>query len=207
MRYVLEIEKRVDNISEKTAALIGNDFIDLTSEKIISEEQDENIVFKNVLNNNETFNEAFSINIFDTERSEILNTEFEYEDNLKTALLFYCVKQEIPFSTVLSFKTTMNIVSKEEKSIDKAFRNFNQDDIISFAKNQIEQGSSVYTANNRIYLLSRLVKELHEFAGEYLPESKKVYDETFINIFLKTTKNYATQEYGKIGRASCRERV
>ena len=52
MRYVLEIEKRVDNISEKTAALIGNDFIDLTSEKIISEEQDENIVFKNVLNNN-----------------------------------------------------------------------------------------------------------------------------------------------------------
>ena len=196
MRYVLEIEKRVDNISEKTAALIGNDFIDLTSEKIISEEQDENIVFKNVLNNNETFNEAFSINIFDTERSEILNTEFEYEDNLKTALLFYCVKQEVPFSTVLSFKTTMNIVSKEEKSIDKAFRNFNQDDIISFAKNQIEQGSSVYTANNRIYLLSRLVKELHEFAGEYLPESKKVYDETFINIFLKTTKNYATQEYG-----------
>ena len=196
MRYVLEIEKRVDNISEKTAALIGNDFIDLTSEKIISEEQDENIVFKNVLNNNETFNEAFSINIFDTERSEILNTEFEYEDNLKTALLFYCVKQEIPFSTVLSFKTTMNIVSKEEKSIDKAFRNFNQDDIISFAKNQIEQGSSVYTANNRIYLLSRLVKELHEFAGEYLPESKKVYDETFINIFLNATKNYATQEYG-----------
>ncbi|QDK49518.1 hypothetical protein DPH67_10660 (plasmid) [Limosilactobacillus reuteri] len=202
MRYVLEIEKRVDNISEKTAALIGNDFIDLTSEKIISEEQDENIVFKNVLNNNETFNEAFSINIFDTERSEILNTEFEYEDNLKTALLFYCVKQEIPFSTVLSFKTTMNIVSKEEKSIDKAFRNFNQDDIISFAKNQIEQGSSVYTANNRIYLLSRLVKELHEFAGEYLPESKKVYDETFINIFLKTTKNYATQEYGNTALAN-----
>ena len=202
MRYVLEIEKRVDNISEKTAALIGNDFIDLTSEKIISEEQDENIVFKNVLNNNETFNEAFSINIFDTERSEILNTEFEYEDNLKTALLFYCVKQEIPFSTVLSFKTTMNIVSKEEKSIDKAFRNFNQDDIISFAKNQIKQGSSVYTANNRIYLLSRLVKELHEFAGEYLPESKKVYDETFINIFLKTTKNYATQEYGNTAMAN-----
>lgn len=202
MRYVLEIEKRVDNISEKTAALIGNDFIDLTSEKIISEEQDENIVFKNVLNNNETFNEAFSINIFDTERSEILNTEFEYEDNLKTALLFYCVKQEIPFSTVLSFKTTMNIVSKEEKSIDKAFRNFNQDDIISFAKSQIEQGSSVYTANNRIYLLSRLVKELHEFAGEYLPESKKVYDETFINIFLKTTKNYATQEYGNTALAN-----
>lgn len=202
MRYVLEIEKRVDNISEKTATLIGNDFIDLTSEKIISEEQDENIVFKNVLNNNETFNEAFSINIFDTERSEILNTEFEYEDNLKTALLFYCVKQEIPFSTVLSFKTTMNIVSKEEKSIDKAFRNFNQDDIISFAKNQIEQGSSVYTANNRIYLLSRLVKELHEFAGEYLPESKKVYDETFINIFLKTTKNYATQEYGNTAMAN-----
>lgn len=202
MRYVLEIEKRVDNISEKTAALIGNDFIDLTSEKIISEEQDENIVFKNVLNNNETFNEAFSINIFDTERSEILNTEFEYEDNLKTALLFYCVEQEIPFSTVLSFKTTMNIVSKEEKSIDKAFRNFNQDDIISFAKNQIEQGSSVYTANNRIYLLSRLVKELHEFAGEYLPESKKVYDETFINIFLKTTKNYATQEYGNTAMAN-----
>lgn len=202
MRYVLEIEKRVDNISEKTAALIGNDFIDLTSEKFISEEQDENIVFKNVLNNNETFNEAFSINIFDTERSEILNTEFEYEDNLKTALLFYCVKQEIPFSTVLSFKTTMNIVSKEEKSIDKAFRNFNQDDIISFAKNQIEQGSSVYTANNRIYLLSRLVKELHEFAGEYLPESKKVYDETFINIFLKTTKNYATQEYGNTALAN-----
>ena len=202
MRYVLEIEKRVDNISEKTAALIGNDFIDLTSEKIISEEQDENIVFKNVLNNNETFNEAFSINIFDTERSEILNTEFEYEDNLKTALLFYCVKQEIPFSTVLSFKTTMNIVSKEEKSIDKAFRNFNQDDIISFAKNQIEQGSSVYTANNRIYLLSRLVKELHDFAGEYLPESKKVYDETFINIFLKTTKNYATQEYGNTAMAN-----
>ncbi|WP_231117490.1 hypothetical protein [Limosilactobacillus reuteri] len=198
----MEIEKRVDNISEKTAALIGNDFIDLTSEKIISEEQDENIVFKNVLNNNETFNEAFSINIFDTERSEILNTEFEYEDNLKTALLFYCVKQEIPFSTVLSFKTTMNIVSKEEKSIDKAFRNFNQDDIISFAKNQIEQGSSVYTANNRIYLLSRLVKELHEFAGEYLPESKKVYDETFINIFLKTTKNYATQEYGNTALAN-----
>ena len=202
MRYVLEIEKRVDNISEKTAALIGNDFIDLTSEKNISEEQDEDIVFKNVLNNNETFNEAFSINIFDTERSEILNTEFEYEDNLKTALLFYCVKQEIPFSTVLSFKTTMNIVSKEEKSIDKAFRNFNQDDIISFAKNQIEQGSSVYTANNRIYLLSRLVKELHEFAGEYLPESKKVYDETFINIFLKTTKNYATQEYGNTAMAN-----
>ena len=202
MRYVLEIEKRVDNISEKTAALIGNDFIDLTSEKIIYEEQDENIVFKNVLNNNETFNEAFSINIFDTERSEILNTEFEYEDNLKTALLFYCVKQEIPFSTVLSLKTTMNIVSKEEKSIDKAFRNFNQDDIISFAKNQIEQGSSVYTANNRIYLLSRLVKELHEFAGEYLPESKKVYDETFINIFLKTTKNYATQEYGNTAMAN-----
>lgn len=202
MRYVLEIEKRVDNISEKTAALIGNDFIDLTSEKFISEEQDENIVFKNVLNNNETFNEAFSINIFDTERSEILNNEFEYEDNLKTALLFYCVKQEIPFSTVLSFKTTMNIVSKEEKSIDKAFRNFNQDDIISFAKNQIEQGSSVYTANNRIYLLSRLVKELHEFAGEYLPESKKVYDETFINIFLKTTKNYATQEYGNTALAN-----
>lgn len=202
MRYVLEIEKRVDNISEKTAALIGNDFIDLTSEKIISEEQDENIVFKNVLNNNETFNKAFSINIFNTERSEILNTEFEYEDNLKTALLFYCVKQEIPFSTVLSFKTTMNIVSKEEKSIDKAFRNFNQDDIISFAKNQIEQGSSVYTANNRIYLLSRLVKELHEFAGEYLPESKKVYDETFINIFLKTTKNYATQEYGNTALAN-----
>ena len=196
MRYVLEIEKRVDNISEKTAALIGNDFIDLTSEKIISEEQDENIVFKNVLNNNETFNEAFSINIFDTERSEILNTEFEYEDNLKTALLFYCVKQEIPFSTVLSFKTTMNIVSKEEKSIDKAFRNFNQDDIISFAKRQIEQGSSVYTANNRIYLLARLTKGLHEFAGEYLPESKQVYDETFINIFLNATKNYATQEYG-----------
>lgn len=202
MRYVLEIEKRVDNISEKTAALIGNDFIDLTSEKIISEEQDENIVFTNALNNNETFNKAFSINIFDTERSEILNTEFEYEDNLKTALLFYCVKQEIPFSTVLSFKTTMNIVSKEEKSIDKAFRNFNQDDIISFAKNQIEQGSSVYTANNRIYLLSRLVKELHEFAGEYLPESKKVYDETFINIFLKTTKNYATQEYGNTALAN-----
>ncbi|UNL37139.1 hypothetical protein G8B26_07320, partial [Limosilactobacillus reuteri] len=149
MRYVLGIEKKVDNISGKTTALIGNDFIDLTSEKIISEEQDEDIVFKNVLNNNETFNEAFSINIFDTERSEILNTEFEYEDNLKTALLFYCVKQEIPFSTVLSFKTTMNIVSKEEKSIDKAFRNFNQDDIISFAKSQIEQGSSVYTANNR----------------------------------------------------------
>lgn len=202
MRYVLEIEKKVDNISEKTTALIGNDFIDLTSEKIISEEEDENIVFKNVLNNNETFNETFSINIFDTERSEILNTEFEYEDNLKTALLFYCVKQEIPFSTVLSFKTTMNIVSKEEKSIDKAFRNFNQDDIISFAKNQIEQGSSVYTANNRIYLLSRLVKELHEFAGEYLPESKKVYDETFINIFLKTTKNYATQEYGNTALAN-----
>lgn len=202
MRYVLEIEKKVDNISKKTTALIGNDFIDSTSEKIISEEQDENIVFKNVLNNNETFNEAFSINIFDTERSEILNTEFEYEDNLKTALLFYCVKQEIPFSTVLSFKTTMNIVSKEEKSIDKAFRNFNQDDIISFAKNQIEQGSSVYTANNRIYLLSRLVKELHEFAGEYLPESKKVYDETFINIFLKTTKNYATQEYGNTALAN-----
>lgn len=196
MRYVLEIEKRVDNISEKTAALIGNDFIDLTSEKFISEEQDENIVFENVLNNNETFNEAFSINIFDTERSEILNTEFEYEDNLKTALLFYCVKQEIPFSTVLSFKTTMNIVSKEEKSIDKAFRNFNQDDIISFAKRQIEQGSSVYTANNRIYLLARLTKGLHEFAGEYLPESKQVYDETFINIFLNATKNYATQEYG-----------
>ena len=105
MRYVLEIEKRVDNISEKTAALIGNDFIDLTSEKIISEEQDENIVFKNVLNNNETFNEAFSINIFDTERSEILNTEFEYEDNLKTALLFYCVKQEIPFFS--TFFTTL----------------------------------------------------------------------------------------------------
>ena len=81
MRYVLEIEKKVDNISEKTTALIGNDFIDLTSEKIISEEQDEDIVFKNVLNNNETFNEAFSINIFDTERSEILNTEFEYEDS------------------------------------------------------------------------------------------------------------------------------
>lgn len=202
MRYVLEIEKKVDNISEKTTALIGNDFIDLTSEKIISEEEDENIVFKNVLNNNETFNETFSINIFDTERSEILNTEFEYEDNLKTALLFYCVKQEIPFSTVLSFKTTMNIVSKEEKSIDKAFRNFNQDDIISFAKKQIEQGSSVYTANNRIYLLSRLVKELHEFAGEYLPESKKVYDETFINIFLKTTKNYATQEYGNTALAN-----
>lgn len=202
MRYVLEIEKKVDNISEKTTALIGNDFIDLTSEKIISEEDDENIVFKNVLNNNETFNETFSTNIFDTERSEILNTEFEYEDNLKTALLFYCVKQEIPFSTVLSFKTTMNIVSKEEKSIDKAFRNFNQDDIISFAKNQIEQGSSVYTANNRIYLLSRLVKELHEFAGEYLPESKKVYDETFINIFLKTTKNYATQEYGNTAMAN-----
>jgi len=202
MRYVLGIEKKVDNISGKTTALIGNDFIDLTSEKIISEEQDEDIVFKNVLNNNETFNEAFSINIFDTERSEILNTEFEYEDNLKTALLFYCVKQEIPFSTVLSFKTTMNIVSKEEKSIDKAFRNFNQDDIISFAKNQIEQGSSVYTANNRIYLLSRLVKELHEFAGEYLPESKKVYDETFINIFLKTTKNYATQEYGNTALAN-----
>ncbi|OYS81586.1 hypothetical protein CBG14_11025, partial [Limosilactobacillus reuteri] len=199
---VLEIEKKVDNISGKTTVLIGNDFIDLTSEKIISEEQDENIVFQNVLNNNETFNEAFSINIFDTERSEILNTEFEYEDNLKTALLFYCVKQEIPFSTVLSFKTTMNIVSKEEKSIDKAFRNFNQDDIISFAKNQIEQGSSVYTANNRIYLLSRLVKELHEFAGEYLPESKKVYDETFINIFLKTTKNYATQEYGNTALAN-----
>ncbi|MDC6077544.1 hypothetical protein PPJ95_08255 [Limosilactobacillus reuteri] len=198
----MEIEKKVDNISKKTTALIGNDFIDSTSEKIISEEQDENIVFKNVLNNNETFNEAFSINIFDTERSEILNTEFEYEDNLKTALLFYCVKQEIPFSTVLSFKTTMNIVSKEEKSIDKAFRNFNQDDIISFAKNQIEQGSSVYTANNRIYLLSRLVKELHEFAGEYLPESKKVYDETFINIFLKTTKNYATQEYGNTALAN-----
>lgn len=196
MRYVLGIEKKVDNISGKTTALIGNDFIDLTSEKIISEEQDEDIVFKNVLNNNETFNEAFSINIFDTERSEILNTEFEYEDNLKTALLFYCVKQEIPFSTVLSFKTTMNIVSKEEKSIDKAFRNFNQDDIISFAKSQIEQGSSVYTANNRIYLLSRLIKELHEFAGEYLPESKQVYDETFINIFLNATKNYATQEYG-----------
>lgn len=202
MRYVLGIEKKVDNISGKTTALIGNDFIDLTSEKIISEEQDEDIVFKNVLNNNETFNEALSINIFDTERSEILNTEFEYEDNLKTALLFYCVKQEIPFSTVLSFKTTMNIVSKEEKSIDKAFRNFNQDDIISFAKNQIEQGSSVYTANNRIYLLSRLVKELHEFAGEYLPESKKVYDETFINIFLKTTKNYATQEYGNTALAN-----
>lgn len=202
MRYVLEIEKRVNNMSEKTATLIGNDFIDLTSEKIISEEQDENIVLKNVLNNNETFNEAFSINIFDTERSEILNTEFEYEDNLKTALLFYCVEQEIPFSTVLSFKTTMNIVSKEEKLIDKAFRNFNQDDIISFAKNQIEQGSSVYTANNRIYLLSRLVKELHEFAGEYLPESKKVYDETFINIFLKTTKNYATQEYGNTAMAN-----
>lgn len=202
MRYVLGIEKKVDNISGKTTALIGNDFIDLTSEKIISEEEDENIVFKNVLNNNETFNETFSINIFDTERSEILNTEFEYEDNLKTALLFYCVKQEIPFSTVLSFKTTMNIVSKEEKSIDKAFRNFNQDDIISFAKNQIEQGSSVYTANNRIYLLSRLVKELHEFAGEYLPESKKVYDETFINIFLKTTKNYATQEYGNTALAN-----
>ncbi|WP_323068343.1 hypothetical protein, partial [Limosilactobacillus reuteri] len=118
------------------------------------------------------------------------------------ALLFYCVKQEIPFSTVLSFKTTMNIVSKEEKSIDKAFRNFNQDDIISFAKSQIEQGSSVYTANNRIYLLSRLIKELHEFAGEYLPESKKVYDETFINIFLKTTKNYATQEYGNTALAN-----
>lgn len=202
MRYVLGIEKKVDNISGKTTALIGNDFIDLTSEKIISEEQDEDIVFKNVLNNNETFNEAFSINIFDTERSEILNTEFEYEDNLKTALLFYCVKQEIPFSTVLSFKTTMNIVSKEEKSIDKAFRNFNQDDIISFAKSQIEQGSSVYTANNRIYLLSRLIKELHEFAGEYLPESKKVYDETFINIFLKTTKNYATQEYGNTALAN-----
>ncbi|MFS8177887.1 hypothetical protein RM023_10935 [Limosilactobacillus reuteri] len=198
----MEIEKKVDNISGKTTALIGNDFIDLTSEKIISEEQDEDIVFKNVLNNNETFNEAFLINIFDTKRSEILNTEFEYEDNLKTALLFYCVKQEIPFSTVLSFKTTMNIVSKEEKSIDKAFRNFNQDDIISFAKNQIEQGSSVYTANNRIYLLSRLVKELHEFAGEYLPESKKVYDETFINIFLKTTKNYATQEYGNTALAN-----
>ncbi len=202
MRYVLEIEKKVDNISRKTTALIGNDFIDLTSEKIISEEQDEKIIFKNVLNNNDTFNEDFSINIFDTEKSEILNTEFEYEDNLKTALLFYCVKQEIPFSTVLSFKTTMNIVSKEEKSIDKAFRNFNQDDIISFAKNQIEQGSSVYTANNRIYLLSRLVKELHEFAGEYLPESKKVYDETFINIFLKTTKNYATQEYGNTALAN-----
>lgn len=196
MRYVLEIEKRVDNISEKTAALIGNDFIDLTSEKIISEEQDENIVFKNVLNNNETFNEAFSINIFDTERSEILNTEFEYEDNLKTALLFYCVEQEIPFSTVLSFKTTMNIVSKEEKSIDKAFRNFNQKEVVAFAKRQIEQGSSVYTANNRIYLLARLTKGLHEFAGEYLPESKQVYDETFINIFLNATKNYATQEYG-----------
>lgn len=202
MRYVLEIEKKVDNISRKTTALIGNDFIDLTSEKIISEEQDEKIIFKNVLNNNDTFNEDFSINIFDTEKSEILNTEFEYEDNLKTALLFYCVKQEIPFSTVLSFKTTMNIVSKEEKSIDKAFRNFNQDDIINFAKNQIEQGSSVYTANNRIYLLSRLVKELHEFAGEYLPESKKVYDETFINIFLKTTKNYATQEYGNTALAN-----
>ncbi|NMV51743.1 hypothetical protein FOL85_00970 [Lactobacillus reuteri] len=202
MRYVLAIEKKVDNILGKTTALIGNDFIDLTSEKIISEEQDENIVFKNVLNNNETFNEAFSINIFDTERSEILNTEFEYEDNLKTALLFYCIKQEIPFSTVLSFKTTMNIVSKEEKSIDKAFRNFNQDDIISFAKSQIEQGASVYTANNRIYLLSRLVKELHEFAGEYLPESKKVYDETFINIFLKTTKSYATQEYGNTALAN-----
>ncbi|WP_238594808.1 hypothetical protein [Limosilactobacillus reuteri] len=198
----MEIEKKVDNISRKTTALIGNDFIDLTSEKIISEEQDEKIIFKNVLNNNDTFNEDFSINIFDTEKSEILNTEFEYEDNLKTALLFYCVKQEIPFSTVLSFKTTMNIVSKEEKSIDKAFRNFNQDDIISFAKNQIEQGSSVYTANNRIYLLSRLVKELHEFAGEYLPESKKVYDETFINIFLKTTKNYATQEYGNTALAN-----
>lgn len=202
MRYVLEIEKKVDNISGKTTALIGNDFIDLTSEKIISEEQDENIVFKNVLNSNEAFNESFSINIVDTERSKILNTEFEYEDNLKTALLFYCVKQEIPFSTVLSFKTTMNIVSKEEKSIDKAFYNFNQNDIISFAKNQIEQGSSVYTANNRIYLLSRLIKELHEFAGEYLPESKKVYDETFINIFLKTTKNYATQEYGNTALAN-----
>lgn len=196
MRYVLEIEKRVDNISEKTAALIGNDFIDLTSEKIISEEQDENIVFKNVLNNNETFNEVFSINIFDTERSEILNTEFEYESNLKTALLFYCLKQDVPYSTILSFKTTMNIVSKEERDLNKAFRNFSQKEVVAFAKRQIEQGSSVYTANNRIYLLARLTKGLHEFAGEYLPESKQVYDETFINIFLNATKNYATQEYG-----------
>lgn len=196
MRYVLEIEKRVDNISEKTAALIGNDFIDLTSEKIISEEQDENIVFKNVLNNNETFNEDFSINIFDTESSEILNTEFEYESNLKTALLFYCLKQDVPYSTILSFKTTMNIVSKEERDLNKAFRNFSQKEVVAFAKRQIEQGSSVYTANNRIYLLARLTKGLHEFAGEYLPESKQVYDETFINIFLNATKNYATQEYG-----------
>ena len=196
MRYVLEIEKRVDNISEKTAALIGNDFIDLTSEKIISEEQDENIVFKNVLNNNETFNEVFSINIFDTERSEILNTEFEYESNLKTALLFYCLKQDVPYSTILSFKTTMNIVSKEERDLNKAFRNFSQKEVVAFAKRQIEQGSSVYTANNRLYLLARLTKGLHEFAGEYLPESKQVYDETFINIFLNATKNYATQEYG-----------
>lgn len=202
MHYTLEINKKVDNILEQAKPLVDNKIIDekelmhLASQQIISEEKDENIILKIVLSNADVFNEVFSINIFDTERSEILNTEFEYEDNLKTALLFYCVKQEIPFSTVLSFKTTMNIVSKEEKSIDKAFRNFNQDDIISFAKNQIEQGSSVYTANNRIYLLSRLVKELHEFAGEYLPESKKVYDETFINIFLKTTKNYATQEYG-----------
>ena len=77
MRYVLEIEKKVDNISGKTTALIGNDFIDLTSEKIISEEQDEDIVFKNVLNNNETFNEAFLINIFDTKRSEILNSNMK----------------------------------------------------------------------------------------------------------------------------------
>ena len=94
------------------------------------------------------------------------------------------------------FKTTMNIVSKEERDLNKAFRNFSQKEVVAFAKRQIEQGSSVYTANNRIYLLARLTKGLHEFAGEYLPESKQVYDETFINIFLNATKNYATQEYG-----------
>lgn len=202
MRYALEIDKKVDDILEQAKPLIDNKIIDekelmhLASQQIISEEKDENIILKIVLSNADVFNEVFSLNIFNTENSEILNTEFEYESNLKTALLFYCLKQDVPYSTILSFKTTMNIVSKEERDLNKAFRNFSQKEVVAFAKRQIEQGSSVYTANNRIYLLARLTKGLHEFAGEYLPESKQVYDETFINIFLNATKNYATQEYG-----------
>lgn len=202
MHYTLEIDKKVDNILEQAKPLIDNKIIDekelmhLASQQIISEEKDENIILKIVLSNADVFNEVFSLNIFNTENSEILNTEFEYESNLKTALLFYCLKQDVPYSTILSFKTTMNIVSKEERDLNKAFRNFSQKEVVAFAKRQIEQGSSVYTANNRIYLLARLTKGLHEFAGEYLPESKQVYDETFINIFLNATKNYATQEYG-----------
>ena len=83
MNYTLEIDKKVDNILEQAKPLIDNKIIDekelmhLASQQIISEEKDENIILKIVLSNANVFNEVFSLNIFNNENSEILNTEFE----------------------------------------------------------------------------------------------------------------------------------